>query len=138
MAAGHLQKGEVQLAQTILDAAGCTCPSGELWRAVYDSTGIKYKVPEWIVVLPEGLVEEEDDETGPAGSATSNAYDTGSDGVHEKAEETSDTVLIKIRMSNTQCDVELRIRKNQRVSSIVEQLKQHAQVSWSSLFQSLL
>ncbi|KAF2131542.1 hypothetical protein P153DRAFT_365124 [Dothidotthia symphoricarpi CBS 119687] len=132
MAAEHLQKGEIQEAQTILDAAGCTCPSGELWRAVYDSTGIKYKVPEWLVVLPDGLVEEEEGATGPAGSAIPCAYGMGGDEMQEKTEEQGDTALIKIRLSSTQRDVKLRVRKNERVMAIVDQLKQDAQLSPSS------
>jgi hypothetical protein len=62
IAAQHLQANEVAEAQTMLDAAGCTCPSGALWKGVYDPTGVLYKVPEWLVVEPEGLADEDEDE----------------------------------------------------------------------------
>ena len=59
-----VRAGEVAEAQGVLDAAGCTCPTGEVWRGVFDERGEWYKVPEWVVVEPGGLVEEGESEGG--------------------------------------------------------------------------
>ena len=44
----------------MLDAAGCTCPTGELARGVYDERGRLYEVPDWVVGDPKDLVEAGD------------------------------------------------------------------------------
>ncbi|ORY15592.1 hypothetical protein BCR34DRAFT_454836, partial [Clohesyomyces aquaticus] len=65
----YLQADNVAEAQAILDASGCTCPHGEIWRGVFGETGEWYKVPEWLVIEPAGLVEDpppdpEEDDAG--------------------------------------------------------------------------
>lgn len=61
----YLQIGEVEEAQALLDAAGCTCPSGKLWRGVFDERGVEYnleddhrQIHDWLVFPPTGLAPE--------------------------------------------------------------------------------
>ena len=52
-------------AQAVLDASGCTCPSGNLWGhkgGVYDELGEKYIVPAWAVGEPPGVVPDGSDD----------------------------------------------------------------------------
>jgi hypothetical protein len=112
----------------MLDATGCTCPTGLLWKGVYDLTGIQYKVPEWVVVEPEGLAEETDthDEaaTGPASaSAVKETMHDSDDGA------TGGPVCVRVRTSHNQKDVFLKIRRQDLVALIVEKLKKQAKVS---------
>lgn len=120
LAAQYLQKGELQEAQTLLDATGCTCPTGLLWRGVYDPTGVQYKVPEWVVVEPEGLAEE-----GAVDGGKASASDDSSDAVGDAV---GDQVTVRVRTSHDQKDVSLLIRKRDSVGVIVEKLKEEAKV----------
>jgi hypothetical protein len=143
IAAQHLQKGEVAEAQTMLDATGCTCPNGMLWKGVYGPTGVLYKAPEWLFVEPEGLAEEgeeegkddEDDERGSgvreAGGAASQvpgAAEVEADEGAELEAEKDETAAVRIRTSHDQKDVTVHIRQRETVGAIVQKLKQQIEV----------
>ena len=49
--------GGLATAQTILDAAGITIPTGDLAGGAYDSFGAHYSLPEYIVSDPQDLAE---------------------------------------------------------------------------------
>ncbi|KAL1791841.1 hypothetical protein ACET3X_009592 [Alternaria dauci] len=128
LVAQHLQAGELQEAQTMLDANDCTCPTGLLWRGVYDPTGVQYKVPEWVVVQPEGLAEEGDmDDKDVAGHASSNAMqqNTPDDLVDD---DSNGLVRVRLRTSHDQKDVLVVIRMRDTVATIIEKLKGQAKL----------
>ena len=116
-----LQAGNVGEAQVLLDATECTCPNGMLWRGIFDHRGEWYKVPEWIVIEPEGLVDEEDlkDEAGSVGDDEDKEVE-----VDDLGEE----VKVKCRLS-TGHDCVLEVRKGERVASIITKLKTKTGVS---------
>jgi hypothetical protein len=127
LAVQSLQIGKLKDAQQWLETMECTCPTGCLWKGVYDSTGILYKVPEWLIVEPEGLVAEEADAElagGPAGVAAAN------DGAQEddNDDEDDEPVAVRVRVSCNGRDVVLKLRRREQISSIVEKLKQQAEV----------
>jgi hypothetical protein len=141
IAAQHLQKGEVAEAQTMLDATGCTCPSGMLWKGVYGPTGVLYKAPEWLFVEPEGLAEEEDNdeedddkgssgvrEAGGAAGAVQGAAEVEADEGAEVEAEKDETAAVRIRTSHDQKDVTVHIRQRETVAAIVQKLKQQIEV----------
>lgn len=117
-----LQGGNVTEAQVLLDATECTCPNGMLWRGVFDNRGEWYKVPEWVVIEPEGLVEEDElkDEAGSVGEDDDKEVET---------EELGDDVKVKFRLSNTGKDHIVDLRRGERVASLVTKLKAQAGVS---------
>jgi hypothetical protein len=128
LAAQSLQLGKLRDAQQWLETMECTCPSGCLWKGVYDSTGIMYKVPEWLIVEPEGLAEEpSDDAVGEPG--------TEEDGTKSLEEDDDDDepVLVRARISRNGRDVVLKLRKREPVSSIVEKIKKQAEVRPESM-----
>ncbi|KAK3079594.1 hypothetical protein LTS18_004457, partial [Coniosporium uncinatum] len=54
-----LEAGRVAEAQVLLDASGCTAPTGEVWGkrgGVYDEWGGCYQVPAWCLGVPRGVV----------------------------------------------------------------------------------
>jgi hypothetical protein len=57
-----VEQGELRSAQAVLDAAGCTCPSGDLWGGrkggIFDERGERYVVPAWVVNRPEGIIDD--------------------------------------------------------------------------------
>jgi hypothetical protein len=122
-----LQAGDLREAQVLLDATECTCPNGMLWRGIFDNRGEWYKVPEWIVIEPDGLVEEEDlkEEAGSVGE---------DDDKEVEVEELGDEVKVKCRLSSGK-DYRVDIRKGERVGSLVTKLKAKAGVRFPPLGQ---
>ena len=55
-------EGGIATAQTILEAADVTLPTGDLANGAYDAFGALYSLPEWVVSDPVNLVMEESDE----------------------------------------------------------------------------
>ncbi|KAI8936462.1 hypothetical protein NX059_006868 [Plenodomus lindquistii] len=116
VAAQSLQSGEVQTAQALLDVTGCTCPTGLLWKGVYDPTGVQYKVPEWVIVQPEGLAEEAEAGVGNAGAATLQAD-------AEETERNAKIFNVKVRTSHDQRDMVVSVGAKDTVQSIIEQVR---------------
>ncbi|KAL6706806.1 hypothetical protein ACN47E_005142 [Coniothyrium glycines] len=126
LAAQHLQAGQLQEAQTMLDVTDCTCPTGRLWRGVYDPTGVQYKVPEWIVVEPEGLAEDQD-ESAATGLVEASRYDT-----HEQLstdDDRGEVLPVRVRTSHNQRDARLSVGKKETVASIVGNIKKQAKIN---------
>jgi len=122
LAAQSLQAGKLREAQGWLETLECTCPTGCLWKGVYDSTGVLYKVPEWLIVEPEGLVPEETDEDGEGGPA---GVDENPD---DDDDEEDEPVLVRVRISRDGRDVTLKLRRKEPVASIVAKIKEQAEV----------
>jgi hypothetical protein len=55
-------EGGIATAQTILEAADVTLPTGDLANGAYDAFGGLYNLPEWVVSDPVNLVADEDDD----------------------------------------------------------------------------
>lgn len=115
-----LQGGDVATAQSLLDASGCTCPTGQLWSRTYDDRGNEYRVPEWLVLEPIGIVEEEaipvaEDKTDGASAA----LDTS---------EPDSEVVLRVRLSEASQDIRITVRRRATIASIREKLKMQAQV----------
>lgn len=117
LAAQHLQAGELQEAQTMLDVTGCTCPTGLAWRGVFDATGVQYKVPEWVVVEPEGVVEEDEDEEG-----------VGAEVEEEEEDEGDEEVDVRVRTSHDSKDVTIRVHRKESVAKVIEKIKDEAKL----------
>ncbi|PVI07185.1 hypothetical protein DM02DRAFT_513302, partial [Periconia macrospinosa] len=111
-----LQMGEVGEAQALLDATECTCPNGMLWKGVFDGRGEWYRVAEWVVIEPEGLIDE-DDET-----------DLGHED-DEDIKEDVDAVKVRCRLSTTGADYEIRIYKGEKMASLITKLKSKAGIN---------
>lgn len=115
-----LQAGDVGEAQALLDATECTCPNGMLWRGVFDGRGEWYRVPEWVVIEPEGLVEDEE--------VQGNAQAEGDKEGDEEAETLGEPVKVRCRLSTTSQDYSVNIRRGERVASLISKLKRKAEV----------
>jgi hypothetical protein len=125
LAAQSLQLGKMREAQQWLEAMECTCPTGSLWKGVYDKTGIMYKIPEWLIVEPDGLVPE----NAGDGEAGESAGAAGQDGAQEEDDEEDDEpVVVRARISRNGRDVMLKLQKKQTVASIVEKIREQVEV----------
>lgn len=124
-AAEALQQGDVATAQGLLNAQECTCPDGRLWGGVYDDRGILYKVPEWLVVEPDGLAEEGDMQgSRPAedGIDAAGAVDD------DQASEPDQEFYVRARISSRPQDLRIKVRRRETIASIRERLRTKAQV----------
>lgn len=140
-----LQQGEVAEAQGILDAVGITCPRGEIWGGLFDERGELLSVPDWVVIEPSGLVEEEEEEEGEKsgddelagedveklgltkgkGKAVVSSLDTESMGP---------VVRVRCRLSSSGKDYIVRIGKEERVGVLAGRLREYASVSFLLVF----
>jgi hypothetical protein len=103
----------------LLDATGCTCPTGQLWSRVYDDRGNEYKVPEWLVLEPSGIVENEDISVVEDKIDGTTVLDTSKpDG----------ECVVRVRLSEASKDLGLSVRKRETIASIREKIKAQAKV----------
>ncbi|KAL4790238.1 hypothetical protein BDV19DRAFT_372658 [Aspergillus venezuelensis] len=68
-ALGFMRNGDFETAQSIIDAAGVTVPTGDLCQGVYDERGVLYRLPRCIVSDPLNMVageldDEDENESG--------------------------------------------------------------------------
>jgi hypothetical protein len=52
-----MRDGDLATAQTIIDAAGVTVPTGDICEGCYDENGALYRIPECVVSDPEDVVD---------------------------------------------------------------------------------
>jgi hypothetical protein len=115
-----LQEGDVPTAQALFDAQGLNCPDGQLWssRGIYDDSGVQYRLPEWLIIEPAGLVEEEDiAETEDKTEAA-----TVDDGQLDQQ------YTVRVRVSELPHDSMVKVRRRETIASIRKKLRTHAQV----------
>ncbi|CAI6254378.1 unnamed protein product [Periconia digitata] len=139
-----LQLGQVGEAQALLDATECTCPNGMLWKGVFDGRGEWYRVQEWVVIEPEGLIDDdetdhghEDDEDNISDKKEDAEVEEGSAENANKVKESKgkevevlgDEVKVLCRLSNTGVDYRIRIYKGEKVASLVAKLKSKASIN---------
>ncbi|KAF2145710.1 uncharacterized protein K452DRAFT_124314 [Aplosporella prunicola CBS 121167] len=146
-----LAAGDVASAQGVLDAAGLTCPTGELWRGVYDERGEEYKVPEWVVVEPVGLVEEvveeedvqddgggdaeeedEEEEDSVMGKQGAEEEDEGDLGKGKGKDRVGEVVKVKARLSDRGTDVVVEVGMEEGVAALKAKIVEAGQVAASS------
>ena len=130
-------------AQTILDAAEISLPTGDLANGAYDALGNYYHLPEWIVSDPNNVSDQnasdqESDSRTP--NQRAGAHDDGS-GLEsaerrreEKGKEVDDaTQKIKVvaRLSENGKDFRVTIGNTDTVRTLVRKLAEKCSVSLS-------
>jgi hypothetical protein len=132
---GHLQRGELEEAQTLLDAAGCTCPDGKAWHAIYDEHGDKYIVQgDWLVFEPNGLVEDEElqhevDGSNPWDDDTAEASSRDKGKGRADDVEKPETFKVTFRLSTNNHDCSIPMQKGEKVRSLQGKLSAFTGVS---------
>lgn len=78
MACSMMRDGDIASAQSVVDAAGITVPTGDVCDGCYDEGGALYKLPEYVVADPSNMAPDKksdeaffDGETVRSGTATS-------------------------------------------------------------------
>lgn len=130
---GLLAGGDVSTAQSILDAAAITVPTGDLKNGAYDEAGNLYSMPEHIISDPQNLAPDQENIT--KGEATNEVTDD--DELERKREEkgkavlkTGDIIKVKARLSDRGGpDIIVAIGKDQAVRVLVRRIQEEANVS---------
>ena len=130
-------------AQSILQAAEVTLPTGNLANGVYDPLGNHYALPEWIVCDPVNIAEDsgaralrktgEDEAEDLEGSEEE---DEDEEAALRRREEKGkavanvrDTVRVIARLSENGQDVVLRVAIDESVRSVARKVVEDAEVS---------
>lgn len=143
--------GDFPTAQSIIDAAGVTVPTGDLCQGCYDEQGVLYRLPQCIVSDPQNLVREpfprrdddddddddDDIDTDPGKLSLDEASDDEliSDELERRRDEKGktserDLIHVKARLSDRGGpDIVVVVNKAQNVAFIARKVQQEARVS---------
>jgi len=131
---GLLADGDNPTAQSILDAAAITVPTGDLKNGSYDEAGNHYSLPEHIISDPQNVLP--DHESIVKGEMSNEVTDEDEE-LERKREEKGKAVLkkgdivkIKTRLSDRGGpDIIVTIGKDQPVRVLVRRIQEEANVS---------
>lgn len=136
-------------AQSIIDAADITLPTGNLADGAYDSLGNYYQLPLHVVSDPTNMVSD-DDEAGDllaegkgdvvlvAGEVPEDADDADVQGERRREEKGKSVVeprslmSVVVRMSDTSRDLRVRVAKDETVRGVIRRIEEETGVSLSS------
>lgn len=124
----EFRSGNIAEASAILAAAGCTCPTGNLWGSrtrggVFDDRGEWYPVPDWCLGDPEGVID--DDVNGGKGQVEVVVRDRGK----APAKPGGKQIKVRTRLSHVARDILVVLDVNDTVSDLVERIREIASVS---------
>jgi len=129
-------------AQSILDAADITLPTGNLAQGAYDALGNYYPLPEWIVADPVNIGQQQTQQQQQLGDAkadltlSADEVDLDDDEAERRREEKGKAVAtsienqisVKARLSENSHDVVVTLGREETVRSLVRKISEEAQV----------
>ncbi|KAJ5082670.1 hypothetical protein N7532_011713 [Penicillium argentinense] len=148
-----MRAGDLVTAQSILDAAGITVPTGDLCQGCYDQQGALYRLPQCIVSDPTNMVqtdtstatesqdaiEQDEDEEALSDGKLATDDASGDELISEDMErrrdekgKTSERDLIRVRVRLSDRggpDLVLMIGKGQSVGFLARKVRQEAEIS---------
>lgn len=131
---GLLREGDIPTAQSILDAAAITVPTGDLVNGAWDSNGNNYQIPAHMINDPDNVVIDAQDEfTKEEGTGVV----TDDDEIERRREEkgkavikSEDMMRVKARLSDRGGpDIAVTIGKDQSVRVLIRRIQEEANVS---------
>lgn len=131
---GLLADGDITTAQSILDAAAITVPTGDLKNGAYDEAGNLYQMPEYVISDPQNLVSNQQGEIRK-GEVSNDATDDD-EAIERKREEkgksvlkTGDMIKVRARLSDRGGpDVVISLGKDQAVRTLVRRVQEEVNV----------
>jgi hypothetical protein len=144
MATELLRQGDLETAQSIVDAADVTVPTGDMVEGVYDQAGGYYQLPNWVVADPSNIREDNEEdlrkvattETAPQESSEADikVVDKEESKKEEKGKgkllgKDESTIKIKARLSDRATDVIIWVGKDETVHAIIGRIREEAGVS---------
>ena len=131
---GLLADGDITTAQSILDAAAITVPTGDLKNGAYDEAGNLYQMPEHVISDPQNVLLDQHEEN-KKGEVSNEAIEED-DAVERKREEKGKSVLkngdiikVRARLSDRGGpDVVIQLGKDQAVRLLARRVQEEANV----------
>ena len=142
---GLLADGDITTAQSILDAAAITVPTGDLKNGAYDEAGNLYQMPEHVISDPQNVLldQHEEDRKGEVSNEVAEEAEDEEeeDAVERKREEkgkavlkSGDIIKVRARLSDRGGpDVVIPLGKDQAVRLLVRKVQEEANVMIQSL-----
>ena len=138
---GLLADGDITTAQSILDAAAITVPTGDLKNGAYDEAGNLYQMPEHVISDPQNVLVDQHEEDKKGEVSNEVAEEEEEDAVERKREEKGKSVLksgdiikVRARLSDRGGpDVVIPLGKDQAVRLLVRRVQEEANVMIQSL-----
>lgn len=133
-------EGGIATAQTILEAADITLPTGDMANGAYDVFGALYSLPEWVVSDPTNIVVEDDDDAEDGlvkGVPEAPEDDEDDEEVSRRREEkgkavlaASDVIAVTARLSDRGgADVTVHVGKGDSVRLLTKRIFEESGVS---------
>ncbi|KAM0796262.1 putative ubiquitin domain protein [Usnea florida] len=131
---GLLADGDITTAQSILDAAAITVPTGDLKNGAYDEAGNLYQMPEYIISDPQNLILNQQGEI-QKGEVSNDATDDD-EAIERKREEKGKSVLkagdvikVRARLSDRGGpDVVISMGKDQAVRTLARRVQEEVNI----------
>ncbi len=129
---GLVQEGDIPTAQSILNAAAITLPTGNLKNGAYDEAGNLYQMPEHIVSDPTNLILDHPREDEIKGELSGDVTDD--EEIERKRDEkgksvVKDLIMVKARLSDRGGpDVVLSIGRDQAIRTLTRRVAEEANV----------
>ena len=131
---GLLADSDITTAQSILDAAAITVPTGDLKNGAYDEAGNLYQMPEHVISDPQNVIVDQEEEI-QKGEASNEGTDDD-EAIEKKREEKGKSVLkigdiikVRARLSDRGGpDVIIPLGKDQVVRMLVRRVQEEANV----------
>ncbi|KAE8149284.1 hypothetical protein BDV25DRAFT_140944 [Aspergillus avenaceus] len=138
-AISFMRSGDLLTAQSMIDAAGITVPTGDLCQGCYDEQGVLYRLPQCIVSDPENIVQSTaEDDFDTDDDKLSLDEESGDELIADDAERRRDEkgkiserdlIRVKARLSDRGGpDMILTVGKSQNVGYIARKLQQEAEI----------
>ena len=130
---GLVQDGDISTAQSILDAAAITLPTGDLKNGAYDEAGNLYQMPEHIVSDPTNLILDQPGEDDIKGELSRDITDD--EELERKRDEkgktlVKDLIKVKARLSDRGGpDVIVSVGRDQVIRTLARRVAEEANVS---------
>ena len=126
--------GDITTAQSILDAAAITVPTGDLKNGAYDEAGNLYQMPEHVISDPQNVISDHQEEIKKGEG--SNEVTDDDEAIERKREEkgksvlkAGDTIKVRARLSDRGGpDVVILLGKDQVVRMLVRRVQEEANV----------
>ena len=134
-----LGEGEIPTAQTMLDAAAITVPTGDLKNGAYDEAGNLYQMPEHIISDPQNLILDSPKALA-AGTSMAVSEEEDEDELERRREEkgksvikSGDIIKVKARLSDRGGpDAVVAVGKEQPVRTLARRIQEEANVCSTS------
>lgn len=130
---GLVQDGDISTAQSILDAAAITLPTGDLKNGAYDEAGNLYQMPEHIVSDPTNMILDQPGEDDIKGELSRDIIDD--EELERKRDEkgktlVKDLIKVKARLSDRGGpDVVVSMGRDQVIRTLARRVAEEAKIT---------